>query len=481
MSGQGEVPSGAPAAGSPPGPQARPVVRRIEQRLARAPRRPPGQVVALGFLALIAIGTVLLWTPMARAGGGHAAFMDALFTATSATCVVGLTVVDTGTHWTHFGQVVILLLIQVGGLGIMAGASLIGIAVSRRLGLRTRVMAAAETRTVDLSDVRRVVIGVTTISLTIEALVAVLLTLRFALGYGQPWRTAAWEGLFHAVSSFNNAGFTLFPTGLLPFVSDPWVCLPIDAAVILGGLGFPVLFEVFRDRARRTRGARRGFSPNTRTALGMTAGLLVFGTVAVLLTERANPLTLGQLDPGARLLASFTQSVMPRSAGLNTLDYGVMTAATLLISMALMFVGGSSASTAGGVKVGTTAIAATSVWAQVRGDDDTVLARRSVPAGVVRQAYALIFVYGATLFVGIFAVMVLSDASSGNIAFEVTSALTTTGLSTGLTGSLPEPALVVLTVLMYIGRLGPVSLGAALALRNHQRRFRYPEGRPNVG
>jgi Trk-type K+ transport system membrane component len=248
--------------------------------------------------------------------------------------------------------------------------------------------------------------------------------------------------------------------------------------VILGGLGFPVLFEVFRDRARRSG---KGFSPNTRITLGMTAGLLVFGTVAVYLTERANPLTLGPLSPGARLLASFTQGVMPRSAGFNTLDYGVMTAATLFITMALMFVGGSSASTAGGIKVGTTAIVASSVWAQVRGDDDTVLARRTVPAEVVRQAYALVFVYAATLFVGILAVLVLSDADTGNVAFEATSAITTTGLSTGITGSLPAPALVVLTVLMYVGRLGPVSLGAALALREHHRRFRYPEGRPNVG
>ena len=149
--------------------------------------------------------------------------------------------------------------------------------------------------------------------------------------------------------------------------------------------------------------------------------------------------------------------------------------------MALMFIGGSSASTAGGIKVGTAAIAASSVWAQVRGDDDTVLAKRTVPDAVIRQAYALIFVYGATLFVGMLAVMVLSDAGSGQVAFDVTSALTTTGLSTGLTSTLPEPALLVMTVLMFIGRLGPVSLGAALALRNYQRRFRYPEGRPNVG
>ncbi len=452
--------------------------RRVEQRLARAPRRPQGRLIASGFLILISIGTALLMLPLSRSGPGHADLVTALFTSTSAACVVGLSVVDTGTYWSGFGQAVLLLLMQFGGLGIMAGASLIGIAVSRRLGLRTRVMAAAETRTVDLADVRRVVIGVTSLSLSIELVVAVLLTARFSLGYDLSFGTALWNGVFHAVSSFNNAGFSLFAGNLTDFVGDPWVCLPIDVAVILGGLGFPVLFEIFRDRKRRRA---RGFSPNARITLAMTAGLLTVGTVAILLTERANPLTLGPLDLGTRVLASFTQSVMPRTAGFNSLDYGVMTGMTIAITIALMFIGGSSASTAGGIKVGTAAVAASAVWAQLRGDEDAVLAHRTMPRDLVRQAFTLITLFSLTLFVGIIVLLSLSDLNTENATFSATSAITTTGLATVNIGLLPDPALLVLTALMFIGRLGPVSLGASLALRETHRRFRYPEGRPNVG
>jgi potassium uptake TrkH family protein len=438
------------------------------------------QIVALAFLLLITVGTVLLLLPVARSGPGGAHLADALFTATSSACVVGLAVVDTGTYWTGFGQGVILALVQAGGLGIMAGASLVGIAVSRRLGLRTQVMAAEETQTLALSDVRRVVLGVTRLSLGFEAVVALVLTLRFALGYDLSWGQATWDGVFHAVSGFNNAGLSLFPDGLTEFVTDPWICLPIDVAVILGGLGFPVLFEVFSDR-RRWRGRRRRLSPNTRVVIAGSATLLVAGTFLFWVTEHDNQQTIGPLDGWGALLASFTQSVMPRSAGLNSVNFGAVHQTTLVVTTALMFVGGASASTAGGIKVGTAAVAGASVWAQLRGDEDTVLAGRTVPKDVVRQAYSLIFLFALTLLVGIVVLLGLSDVDVGTAMFETTSALTTTGLSTGITPELPNPALVVLTVLMYVGRLGPVSLGAALALRHRQRLFRYPEGRPHVG
>jgi trk/ktr system potassium uptake protein len=457
--------------GSPTGP-------RSWRPGALLPGLSPYQLVAVAFLIVIAAGTTLLMLPVARAGPGVANLHDALFTATSATCVVGLGVVDTGTYWTAFGQGVILALIQIGGLGIMAGASLIGIAVSRRLGLRTQAMAAEETRTVAVADVRRVVVGVTVISLAFEVLIATLLTMRFARGYDISWPEAAWDGIFHAVSAFNNAGFNLFPNGMAQFVTDPWVCLPIDAAVILGGLGFPVLWEIFRERRREPR---RRLTSNTHIVLWMSAGLLIAGTLAFWLFERNNASTLQPLGPMGKLLASFTQSVMPRSAGLNTIDFGAVTPSTQLLTIILMFIGGASASTAGGIKVGTAAVAGASVWAQLRGDDEPVLARRGVPDGTIRQAYSLIFLFAATLLVGVLAILSLSDLDLGNALFETTSALTTTGLSTGATGTLPAPALTVLTVLMYIGRLGPVSLGAALALRDRRRLFRYPEGRPNVG
>ncbi len=454
------------------------VSARVEHRLARTQRRAPGQSVVLGFLALVLVGTVLLWLPLSKQGRGPTGLLDALFTATSAVCVVGLTVVDTGTHWSTFGQSVILVLMQVGGLGIMVGASLVGIAVSRRLGLRTRVMTAAATRTLGLADVRRVVLGVAVVSLSIEAVGAGCLTLRFWLGYGFSLPAAIWNGVFHSVSAFNNAGFSLFVDGLVPYVSDPWICLPIDAAIILGGLGFPVLFEIFKDR-RRGRGPR--LTPNTRMTLYATAGLLLFGTFAFLAIEWTNAATLGPLDFGSRLLASFTQGVVPRTAGFNTLDFAAMNPASLLITMGLMFVGGATASTAGGIKVGTFMVALTSVWAQIRGDDDTVLVQRTVSPGVVRQAYSLIFLFSAALFAGVVALVVLSGLPGDQAAFQATSALTTTGLSTVPIASLPDPALVVLIVMMFVGRLGPVYVGAAFALRQRRRRYRYPEGIHHVG
>ncbi len=454
------------------------VSARVEQRLARTQRRAPGQTVVFGFAALVLVGTVLLWLPLSKQGRGPTGLLDSLFTATSAVCVVGLTVVDTGTHWSTFGQATILVLMQVGGLGIMVGASLVGIAVSRRLGLRTRVMTAAATRTVGLSDVRRVVMGVVAVSLSIEGLVAAALTLRFWLGYQLSLPTALWDGVFHSVSAFNNAGFSLFTDGLVPYVSDPWICLPIDIAIILGGLGFPVLFEIFKDHRRRSG---RRLTPNSRLTLQATAGLLTVGTFGFLMTEWGNSATLGPLGVGSRMLAAFTQGVVPRTAGFNTLDFASMRPSTLLVTMGLMFIGGATASTAGGIKVGTFMVALTSVWAQVRGDDDTVLAQRTVSPGVVRQAYSLIFLFSTALFLGVVALIVLSSMTGEQAAFQATSALTTTGLSTVQIGSLPDPALGVLTVMMFIGRLGPVYVGAAFALRQRRRRFRYPEGIHHVG
>ncbi|MGY1453247.1 potassium transporter TrkG [Streptomyces sp. SS8] len=220
--------------------------------LRRLRFRHPAQVVVAGFAAAVAVGTVLLTLPIAKEGPGGASVLEALFTATSAVCVTGLVVVDTPVYWTGFGEGVILALIQVGGFGIMTFASLLVVLVSRRLGLRARLTAAAETKTLGLGEVRSVVAGVVKASLALEAVTAAALTLRFGLGYDEPWPRAVWLGVFHAVSAFNNAGFALYTDNLMGFVTDPWICLPVAFAVIAGGLGFPVLFEL-RRRLHRPR------------------------------------------------------------------------------------------------------------------------------------------------------------------------------------------------------------------------------------
>ncbi|MBA3618139.1 MAG: TrkH family potassium uptake protein, partial [Acidothermales bacterium] len=272
----------------------------------------PAQAVVLGFASAVAAGTLLLLLPISRAGDGGATVLEALFTAVSAVCVTGLIVVDTPTYWSGFGQVVILALIQVGGFGIMTLASLLGLLISHRLGLRTRLTTAAETKSLGLGDVRTVIVGVAKVSLLIEGATAIILAARLAIGYDEPVPRALWLGVFHSVSAFNNAGFALYSDNLIRFVTDPWVSLPIAAAVILGGIGFPVLFELQRNLRRPSR-----WTIHTKITLLGTAVLLVGGSAFVLTAEWSNPGTLGPLGVPGKLLAGFFQGVMPRTAGFN--------------------------------------------------------------------------------------------------------------------------------------------------------------------
>ncbi len=306
-------------------------------------------MVVGGFGLAVIVGTLLLMLPVAQTGIDWTDPVTALFTATSAVCVTGLVVVDTGTYWSTFGEVVILGLIQVGGLGTMTLASLLGLAISRRLGLRARVTAAAETKAVGLGDVRSVLVGVARTSLVVEAAVAVVLALRFWAAYDVSPGRAAYLGVFHSVSAFNNAGFALWPDSLVRFATDPWICLPIAASVIVGGIGFPVILEL-RKRLRTPR----AWSMHTKMTLWATGVLLVLGTVLITANEWRNPATLGQLDAPGRLLAGFFQAVMPRTAGFNSVDTGAMYEGSLLVTVVLMFIGGGSAGTAGGIKVTTT-------------------------------------------------------------------------------------------------------------------------------
>ncbi|QCB92701.1 TrkH family potassium uptake protein [Cellulomonas shaoxiangyii] len=448
--------------------------------LARTPLRlgvhNPGRTVVAAVAVGLLVGTVLLLLPISRAGRGGAGLLEALFTATSALCVTGLAVVDTATYWSGFGQAMILLLIQVGGFGVMTLASLLGLLISRRLGLGSRLLAAAETKSVGLGDVRSVLLGVARISLTVEAATALVLTARFAWGYGYTWPESLWLGVFHAVSAFNNAGFALFSDNLIGFATDPWICLPIALAVIVGGLGFPVVIELMR-RNRRPR----QWSVHTRLTLVMTGVLLVGGTLFVTIAEWGNPGTLGALDPPGRVLAGFFQAVMPRTAGFNSVDPGAMNTGTLLGVDVLMFVGGGSASTAGGIKVGTFAVLLVAIVAELRGDPDAHLFDRRLSPGVIRQALSVALLSVAAVVVPTLTIAMTSPYTLDQILYEVISAFATVGLSTGITADLAPWHQLILIVLMFAGRLGPVTLASALVLRDRRRLFRRPEGRPLIG
>ena len=432
--------------------------------------------MVVAFALAILVGTALLMLPLARTGPEGTPFIVALFTSTSAVCVTGLVVVDTPSYWSSFGEVVILALIQVGGFGIMTLASLLGLLVFRRLGLRSRLTAATETKTTGLGDVRTVVRGVVVISLLFEAVVAAMLTLRFAWGYEEEWGHAAYLGVFHAVSAFNNAGFALYSDSLMGFVSDPWICLPIAFAVIAGGLGFPVWLELYR-RFHPTW----AWSMHTRMTLSVTAALLVLGTVFVTVSEWTNPATLGALSAPDRLLAGFFQSVMPRTAGFNSLDYGQMRDGTLLGTEILMFIGGGSAGTAGGIKVTTFILLFFVIFAEVRGESDVSAFGRRIDPRAIRQALTVALLALGAVVASTLVILQLSDVSTEDALFEVVSAFATVGLSTGITADLPTAAHLVLALLMFIGRLGPITLVSALAMREHAHLHRLPEGRPLIG
>lgn len=438
--------------------------------------RHPAQVIVLGFAAAILAGTLLLTLPTSRVGPGGAGFLEALFTATSAVCVTGLTVVDTPAYWTGVGQVTILALIQIGGFGIMSFASLLGVLLARRMGLRSRISTAAETKSTGIGDVRSILVGILRTTLLVEGVTAVILAGRFHLGYGRPPAESVWLGVFHAVSAFNNAGFALFSDNLTGFVGDPWICLPVAGAVILGGLGFPVLFEL-----RRHFRYPRKWLMTTKLVLSGTLVLLVLGTVFITAVEWSSPATLGPLPPGERVLAGFFQSTMTRTAGFNSVDIGQLHPVTLLAMDVLMFIGGGPAGTAGGLKITTFGVLFFILYTEISGGNAVNVFGKRLPRSVHRQAISIVLLAGGLVITATMVLMLITDFGLDRILFEVVSAFGTVGLSTGITAGIPSVGQVILILVMFAGRLGPVTLASALALRSRPLQYEYPKERPLIG
>lgn len=436
----------------------------------------PARLVPLAFLLVIALGTALLMLPIARAGDGGAPFVIALFTATSALCVTGLIVTDTATYWTAFGHVVILVLVQVGGFGIMSAATLLSMLVTRRLRLSARLTAQAESRALALGDVAAVLRLVAAVALIAQAAITATLALRLRLTHGQPWDDALWNGLFHAISAFNNAGFSTWSEGMARFALDPVMLLPLMLGVLLGGTGMPVIHDI-----RRAPRQPRRWSLHTKLTLAGSALLLPLGWGATLLYEWDNPATLGALDPAMRVLHSGFHAVMTRSGGFNTVDVGQMTDQTLGVTSALMLIGGGSAGTAGGIKITTFVIMLLLILAEVRGEPDSVAFGRRVSPEVQRQAVTVVLLAVGMVGLGTLLLLSLAEVHLRDAMFEVVSAFATVGLSTGITGQLPPSGQLLLVVLMFVGRVGTITVATALALRGRRNPFRYPEERPIVG
>jgi len=420
-------------------------------------------VIASGFGAVIIIGTVLLMLPISSSAQTWTPPIDALFTATSAVCVTGLVVVDTAVFWSPFGKVMLF-------------AALIGLALARRLSVRSRILAGTETKTSGGGSMKRIATGILVTTLMIEVVVAALLFVRFLTGYGYDPARAAWHAVFHAVSAFNNAGFALYTDSLMGFVGDPWICLPICAAIVLGGLGFPVLRQLRREFRRPLH-----WTMNTRIVLSATMALLAIGTAYVLLFEWDNPGTLGALSPGDRILAGFFHSVQSRTAGFNSVDISQMHDETWLGTDVLMFIGGGPAGTAGGIKVTTFAVLFFIMWTELRGGAAVNVFGKRLSRAVHREAITVVIVALGAVMTGVIAILAMTDFDLDRVLFEVVSAFGTVGLSAGITADLPPAAHLILVALMFLGRLGPLTLGSALALRERPSAYDLPKERPAIG
>jgi trk system potassium uptake protein TrkH len=438
--------------------------------------RHPAQYVAFAFLAASLVGAILLMLPQATAAAGGTSALSALFTATSAVCVTGLVVVDTGQHWTTFGQWVILGLIQVGGLGIMTLTTLIVFVIGRRLGLRRRVIAAAETGTLNLGDVRRLLVGVVQLSFGVEAVAALALFLRFWISHDEEVGRAAFLGIFHAVSAFNNAGFSVFGDNMIGLNRDPFILLVLAAAVVAGGLGFLVWIQV----ARHPRSPRR-WNLHAKLTLSSTAFLIVAGWVLMAWFEWTNPRTFGPMSTPDALVNALFHSVSPRTAGFNSIDIASMREPSRLLTEMLMFIGGGSSSTAGGIKVSTFALLGWVMWAEIRGDPDVVVFERRIPTDIQRQAITVALTALGVVMVATMTLVATSGLARADLQFEAISAIATVGLSTGVTPSLPSLSQLLVIALMILGRVGPPTLFAALVLREHDRQYRHAEERPIIG
>jgi len=436
----------------------------------------PVRSVPLAFLAVILLGAALLMLPVSRNTPDADAMLPALFTAVSAVCVTGLVTVDTATYWTPLGQGVILGLIQVGGFGIMTLATLLGLLVRKSIGLRGQLVAQSETHTLNFGDVRSVLFRVARIMALFEAVTAVILTGRFWFAYDDNLATALWHGAFHAVSAFNNAGFALYSDNLISFADDPWILIPICVAVIAGGLGFPVLITLLRGGV-----SIKSWTVHLRLTVYGTVLLLAVGSAFFAAFEWNREETLGPMTLGGKLLATLAGGVFPRTAGFNSIDYGAAAPETLMVTNILMFIGGGSAGTAGGIKITTFLVLGFAIWNEIRGRDQVTIAHRSISSSSQRQALSVALLGVAAVISGTLLLLMFTDQSLEKVLFESISAFGTVGMSTGITYSLPPEAQWVLMVLMFTGRIGTITVASALALSSRPRLYQLPEERPIIG
>ena len=456
-------------------PQTKITSRRAANYLDRAAMASPARLAVFSFAAVVGVFIVLLALPVSHANMADYSFAKSVLVAVSAVCVTGLSPVVTEDYWSDFGVAVITAGVQVGGLGILTLASILGLAVSGKLGVRQRLIAAQATNTEQLGQIGSLLRTVVITILSVEAIVFVFLLPRFLMR-GESFGDSLWYSLFYSISSFNNAGFTIHPGGMAYFQDDPWILTIIMLAVFVGSLGFPVIFMLGVTRFRPKRWDLHG-----KLTIVTSAILVVVGFALLLMFEAANPDTLGGRGPFTTSLEALFTAVMTRSGGFATVDISAMAPASHLVIDTLMFIGGGSSSTAGGIKVTTLAVLILAAWSEARGFDDVSVFQRRIDPAVIKVAISVTLAGALIVFTGTILLLQVTKMTLDLVLFEVISAFGTCGLSSGVTAAAPDSGLYVLSVLMFVGRLGTITLAAALSQRSNRRLFRYPEERPIIG
>ena len=441
----------------------------------------PTRIIVLSFAVLVLSGAFLLSLPEASRDGRSIGFLNALFTATSATCVTGLVVVDTYRHWTLMGQLVILSLIQLGGLGIVTLASFFSVLLGRKMSLRGMILAQESTNHFSFEGVLRLVKYIVIFTVSIELLGAVLLSISFVPQFGLK---GIYLGFFHSISAFCNAGFDLMSiqgkgefVSLVSYNNNPLVIYTIAVLIVTGGLGFLVWKDLFDFRKVGS------LFLHTKVVLIITAFLIITGTILFYMFESGNPATMGQLNFFGKINASVFQSVTPRTAGYNSIPINEMKEISKFTTIILMFIGAAPGSTAGGIKVTTFGIILFAVISQIRGSDETIIFKRKVASTIVIKAMAIVILSISLVFIVTTVILAVEGKPFVDVLFEVTSAFGTVGLSTGITPSLHSTSKILLILTMFLGRVGPVSFAIALSLKSNKKdsAITYPEGKIVVG
>ncbi|WP_342549124.1 TrkH family potassium uptake protein [Paenibacillus sp. FSL P2-0089] len=434
------------------------------------------RIILLGFAVPIFLGTVLLALPISSSSGLSIGWLAALFTSTSAVCVTGLVVLDTGTDFSHFGQVIILLLIQIGGLGFMTFSVLIAVIMGKKIGLKERLLIQQSSNSVTTQGVVRLSLSIFLISFIVETTGAIVLALRWANELGTT--RSIYYGIFHSVSAFNNAGFGLWPDSLSRYVGDPLVNIVISFLFIIGGIGFTVILDLYRKRRWRD------LSFHTKIVL-ITSGLLCMaGFLVIFAIELFNTKTFSTLSWSERTWAAYFQGVVTRTAGFNSIDIGAMLPASQFFMIFLMFVGASSGSTGGGIKTTTFAVLMLSIVSTIKGKTDVQLLKKRISQDIIFRALAVMTISLGVVLTATFLLSITEYAHPKDflaLLFEATSAFGTVGMSMGITSELSPLGKCIIIITMYIGRLGPLTLALALAQKNVKQKYRYPEDKLLIG